>query len=153
MEKSVEEYVRNQLYVVRSYPQDRVVFLDAYPDDARMRTPLTVNSIAIGWAADDGGRQAELGSSLKRRLFTFDYYIFALSRVWGRNLASVIRSSVEADGNIDLLDPATGAVIDSVAVDYASAQQVTKPNPRPWEQNAWAVRVRVEDYYSSAMGG
>lgn len=154
IERSVEGYLRNQLYTVRSYPQDRVVMLDAYPDDQRMTKPLDKNYVAIGWSADDGGRQAELGSALKRRLYTFDFYVFGTSRVWGKNLASVIRFSLESDQSIDLIDPTDGAtVIGHVDVEFVSAQQAVVRNPRPWEENCWITRLRVEDFYSSAGGG
>lgn len=156
IERSVDAYLRAQLFGVRNYPQDKVVILDAFPTSTRMNQPLDRNYIAIGWSTDDGGVQAELGTSLKRHRFTFDFYVFGLSRVWGRNLASVIRYSLESDQSINLLDPAdpTGeTVLGNVIVDYVSAQQATVPDPRPWQENAWIVRLRVEDYYSSAAGG
>jgi hypothetical protein len=154
IERSIESYLRNQLYVVRGYPSDRVVMLDAYPDNERMSRPIDKNYIAIGWSADDGGRDAELGSSLRRRLYTFDHYVFAVSRVWGKNLASVIRFCLESEQSIALLDPADGqTVVGHVDVDFVSAQQAIAANPRPFEENCWITRLRVEDYFSSAMGG
>lgn len=150
---SAEQYARNQLFNVRNYPQDRVVFLDAYPDNERMTKALDRNYIAIGFQGDDGGKQAELGSSLKRRLHTLDFYVFGISRVWGKNLASVLRYALESDQVIDLIDPATGAVIDKVDVDFVNTTEVVSRTPRPWEENCWVTRLRVEDYYSSASGG
>jgi hypothetical protein len=153
IERSVESYLRHQLFVVHHYPQDKVVILDAYPTNERMLGPLDVNYVAIGWTTDDGGHDAELGSSLKRRLYTFDHYIFGISRVWGKNLASVIRFSLEADEVINLLDPADGTtVIGHVDVNFVSMQQAVTPNPRPWQENCWITRLRVEDYWSSATG-
>lgn len=140
--------------MIRGYPTDKVVMLDSYPSTERMLKPLNANYIAIGWTTDDGGHDAELGSSLRRRLYTFDFYVFGVSRVWGKNLASVIRFSLEADQVIDLLDPSDGqTVIDHVDVDFVSMQQAVTPNPRPWQEFSWITRLRVEDYYSSAMGG
>jgi hypothetical protein len=151
---SIESYLRNQLYVVRGYPPDRVVMLDAFPDSQRMSRPLDANYIAVGWSADDGGRDAELGSSLRRRLYTFDFYTFAVSRVWGRNLASVVRFCLEADQSIDLLDPGDGQTVTGhVDVEFVSVQQAVAANPRPYEENCWITRLRVVDYYSSAVGG
>lgn len=153
IEKSVELYLRHQLYAVRGYPTDKVVILDAYPTGERMMQPLDANYIAIGWSNDDGGRQAELGSSLKRRLYTTDFYVFGVSRVWGKNIASVVRFSLEADGVIGLVSPVDGSNLGWVDVDSVAAQQVIARNPRPWEENAWVTRLRVEDYYNSAGGG
>jgi hypothetical protein len=154
IERSIESYLRNQLFTVRGYPVDRVVMLDAYPDSERMSRPIDKNYIAIGWSADDGGRDAELGSSLRRRLYTFDFYVFGVSRVWGKNLASVIRFCLESDQSIELLDPSDGqTVIGHVDVDFVSAQQAVTNNPRPFEENCWITRLRVEDYYDSSLGG
>lgn len=154
IEQSVERYLRHQLFTVRGYPTDKVQILDAYPSEDRMTQPLDRNYIAIGWSADDGGRQAELGSNLKRRLYTFDFHVFGISRVWGKNLASVVRYSLESDGTINLIDPSDGStVLGYVDVDFVSSQQAIVPNPRPWQENAWVTRLRVEDYYASELGG
>jgi hypothetical protein len=154
IERSVESFVRNQLFTIRGYPEDRVVFLDAYPTQQRMTQPLDRNYVAIGYTADDGGKQAELGSPLRTRKYTIDFYVFGISRVWGKNLAEVIRFSLESEGNINLLDPRDGTtIIDSVIVDFVSAQQAITRTPRPWEENAWITRLRIEDIYSSASGG
>lgn len=157
IEASVIAYLRTQLFDVRGYPQDdtrrSVRILESYPDNERMLKPLDRNYIAVGWSADDGGRQAELGSSLKERKFTFDFYTFAISRVWGKNLASVIRYSLESDQVIDIIDPPTGNVIGHVDVDFVASQQSVTSTPRPWEENAWVTRLRVIDYYSSSSGG
>jgi hypothetical protein len=137
IERSTELFIRNQLFNVRGYPQGGrrgITFLDTYPDNKRMERALDSNYVAIGWSTDDGGKQAELGSSLKRRLYTFDFYVFGISRVWGKNLASVIRFSAESDQVIPLVDPADPTkVIGHVDVDYCSAQQRVSATPRPWE--------------------
>lgn len=153
IQRSVESYLRAQLFDARSYPTDKVILLDAYPDNQRMLRPIDLNYIAIGWLADDGGRYAELGSPAKVRKFTFDFYIFGTSRVWAHNLASVLRYSLETDGIIPLLDPATQEPFDYVDVDFASSQQVLTNNPRPWQENHWITRLRVIDNYYSAAGG
>lgn len=154
IERSIDAYLREQLFGARGYPVDKVEILDAYPTNERMSRPLDKNYVAIGWSTDDGGRQAELGSSLKRRLYTFDFYVFGTSRVWAKNLASVIRFALEADENIPVLDPRDGTTaIDSVAVEFVSTQQVVVRTPRAYEENVWVTRLRVEDYYSSSGGG
>jgi hypothetical protein len=154
IERSVEAYLRNQLYAVRGYPPEKVVMLDAYPTTSMMNKPLDQNYIAIGWTTDDGGRDAELGSSLRRRLYTIDFYTFGISRVWGKNLASVIRYCLESDDVIDLIDPSDGVtILGHVDVDFVSSQQAVASNPRPWQENCYITRLRVEDYFSSAGGG
>jgi hypothetical protein len=150
---STELYARNQLFVVRNYPTAKVEFLDSYPSPDRMTKALTKNYIAVGYQTDDGGKQAELGSSLKVRKYTIDFYVFGITRVWAKNLASVLRFSLEADQVIDLIDPNDGTtVLGHVDVDFVSAQEAVTRTPRPWEENAWITRLRVIDYYSSADG-
>lgn len=156
IEKSIETFVKAQLFGVRNYPQAGrrgIVFLDAYPDDKRMSKPLDANYVAIAWSSDDGGRQAELGSAAKVRKYVFDFHVFGISRVFGKNIASVLRFAAEAEGNINLIDPVTGAVIDSVIVDFASVQPVISSTPRPWEHDVWVMRLRIEDWYDSSGGG
>ena len=99
IERSIDVYLRRQLFAARGYPQDKVEILDAYPTNDRMSAPLDKNYIAIGWSTDDGGRQAELGTSFKRRIYTFDFYVFGTNRVWGKNLT--IRHSDIAYGGWD----------------------------------------------------
>lgn len=154
IQRSVELYLKDQLYVVRGYPTKDVVILDAYPGVERREKPLDANYIAIGWSSDNGGKQAELGSSARARLFTIDFHIFGISQIWGKNIASVVRYSLEADGIINLISPIDSSVLGYVDVDFVSAQPVTPSNPRPWEEHAWITRLRVEDsYYTSAQGG
>jgi hypothetical protein len=159
IEHSVEVFLRDQLFNVRHYPQAGrrgVEFMDAYPTNERMDKPLDQNYVAVGWSADDGGAQAELGSPFKRRRYTFDFFVFGISRVWGKNLASVIRYSLESEESINLLDPSdptNATVLGHVDVDFVSTQQKIANTARPWEENCWITRLRVEDYYSSAMGG
>ena len=51
-------------------------------------------------------------------------------------------------------DPRDGStIIDHVDVDYVSSQQAVSRTPRPWEENCWITRLRVEDYYDSSAGG
>lgn len=150
--RSVEAFAKDQLFGVRTYPQEQVVFLDAYPSPERMSRPLDRNYIAVEAGPDDGGRQAELGSALKRRLYTFDFYVFGKSRVWGKNLASVLRFSLEGEQVINLLDSDGTTTIGHVDVDFVSAQPAITRTPRPWEEHAWITRLRVEDFWSSAGG-
>lgn len=156
IESSIETFVKHELFVVRGYPQNGrrgLVFLDAYPDDQRMSKPLDSNYIAVAWSTDDGGRSAELGSPLRVRRYTFDFHTFGISRVFGKNIASVIRFAAESNGVINLIDPVSGVTLDAVDVDFASVQPVITSTPRPWEHNVWVTRLRVEDWYDSSGGG
>ena len=149
--------MRNQLFTVRGYPNSQnrggVVILDAFPDDERMSKPLDANYISIGYQSDDGGKLAELGSPARVRDFIFDFYVFGVSRVWGKNLASVIRYSLESDMAINLYDPTSGEMLDYVDVENVSAQQLLVNDPRPWQDNCWVCRLRVHDNYYSSAGG
>lgn len=153
IDRSVMNFVRDQLTALGYFLPDqktgqpRVQILDAYPSDDRMTQPLDRNYIAVSYTADDGGRPAELGTQLTRRLHTSDFAVFGVSRIWGRNLAQLIKASVEIQAQIPLVLDQPGNQ-NYVTVEYASAQEMPVNSPRPWQINMWATRIRVEDYYN-----
>lgn len=153
VEQSVTDYLRNQLFNVRDYSAADVEILQAF-DRARfeLMTKLDKNYIAIGFSFDDGARQAELGSDLKRRIYTIEFSTFGMTALWGRNLGNIIASSLEFDGCIPLKDVGgTGDVIDTLLVDNVRASRVPLANPRPWQDHIWATRVVVTDEYFASQ--
>lgn len=154
VEQSVTDYLRNQLFNVRDYTADKVEILQAFERGRFDKmTALDKNYIAIGFSFDDGGRQAELGSDLRRRTYTIEFTTFGMSALWGRNLGNIIASALEFDGTIPLKDVGgTGEVIDVLLVDNVRAQRVPVGNPRPWNEHLWATRlVVVDEYFASQV--
>lgn len=153
VEQSVTDYLRNQLFNVRDYTADKVEILQAFEQTRFDQMDRMEKSyIAIGFSFDDGGRQAELGSDLKRRVYTIEFATFGANATWGRNLANIIVSALEFDGTIPLKDVGgTGDVIDTLLVDNVRAQRVPVSKPRPWQEHLWATRVVVTDEYFASL--
>lgn len=151
--QSVEDYLRHQLFTVRGYPESQVAIKDSFVGEP-IETPLTKNWVAAGYNFDDGGRQAEMGSTLVRRIYTIEFFSFGLTATWGENLASAIRSSLENDLAIPIVDiadsarPATGEVLEVMSV--AANREIIK-DPAEWEKHVWVVRLKVIDYYDSRL--
>lgn len=152
VEQSVQEYVKNKLFNERSYDQNLVEVLDAFPYD-RFNGPLDKNYVAMGFNFDDDGRQAELGSDLKTRLYTLEFFVFGMTQVWGRNLANVIKFAADNEGVIPLLDlnDIDKPQIDSLVVDGTRAERQPIQNPAPHERHVWITFVIVEDTYRAAL--
>lgn len=154
IEQSVQDYVRGMLFTRFNYPTDEVELLDAFPIK-RFERALDKTYVALGYNFDDGGRQGEMGSDLKRRIYTVELWIFGASPVWGRNVANAVKAALEQEDTIPLKDIADPAqpVIDNMMIPPGGlrVQHVPMRDPRPWEENVWLCRVNLEDFYFAAL--
>lgn len=158
VEQSVQTYVRRQLFDVRQLPEDQIEFLESFDDNMfdGEETPRR-NLIASGYDFDDDGKQAELGSSLIRRQYTFEFFVIGISSQWAKNLAQAVKFAVEQDGLIPLLDITDTASapdwpeIDRMPLVGVSANRVIVQDPAPWQRHIWITRVRVEDEYDARL--
>lgn len=146
--QSVQDYLREQLFDVRGYPEDKIELMDAFQGEA-IETPMRKNYIATGYNFDDGGSQAELGSSLTDRLYTIEFFVFGMTSTWGRNLANAVKFSLENDKLIPLLDISQPwkPQIDVLPLVSVSAERQIVRDPSEWERNIWTVHLRVTDTY------
>lgn len=151
--QSVEDYLREQLFNVRGYPEDQVEIKDSFTGEPK-DTPLTKNWVAAGFNFDDGGRQAELGSTLVKRMYTIEFFVFGLNATWGENLSNGIKYSLENDLAIPIVDiavegrPQTSEVLEVLSV---AAQREPINDPPAWQRFTWTVRLKVEDYYDARL--
>lgn len=148
--QSVQTFAQAQIFDVRNYPRDQVEFRESFPYGL---AALDKNLVAIGFNFDDSGEQAEMGSSLKKRLYTIEFFVFGKTNVYARNLANVLKFALEGDGLIPLLDIAqTPPVqIDALLVEGVSAERQIVQDPEPWQEFVWTTHLRVEDYYYSTL--
>lgn len=148
VEQSVQDFIRRQLFDVRGYPEDQIELLDAFPYNT-FRDELDKNYLALGFNFDDDGRQAELGSDLKTRSYTMEFFVFGISNVWGRNLANAIKFAADIDGVIPLHDYGDLAKpeIDRLVVEGSRSERQAIPDPEPWQRHVWVTYVVVEDTY------
>lgn len=148
IEQSVEDYLRNQLFSVQGYPDSQVELLDSWQGED-LPTPLSKNFVAMGFNFDDGGKQAEAGSTLTVRVNTVEFFIIAKNATWGRNLSAAIKNGLEHDRIIPLKDIGKPGqpVIDAMPLLSVSRERQPIPNPEPWQKFIWTVHVKVEDTY------
>lgn len=152
--QSVQDYLRTRLDARGYKENDQFKLLDAYTG-GEIETPLNFNYIASGFNFDDGGRQAEMGSSLISRVYTIEFFIFGRTATWGRNLANAIKFSLEFDGIIPLLDitkarphPELGDVL---VLESVSAERQIIPDPPDYQRYVWTVHLKVEDVYDARL--
>lgn len=155
VEQSVTDLLRGALFTERQYPADQVQLLDAFqPSKFEPLSTLDKNYVSIGFNFDDGGTQGELGSSLRRRMYTIEVWVVAVTPVAGRNLANAVRDSLEESGIVPLKDlTQPGApVFDALIVERVRADRQPVPDPRPWQENVWVVAVELYDEYYARSG-
>lgn len=156
VEQSVKEFIREQLFKVRGISEDKVEIIDNPPErkaDA-IETPLKKNYAALGFHFDEGGRQAELGSDLKRRVYVIEFIVFGMTSTWASNLANTIRDSAEVqNGRIPLLDfGAAGHPPFDFLTDVAAiARREPVNDPHPWEEYVWITTIQVTDEYFASL--
>lgn len=153
IEQSTQEFVKNALFIERGYPSAKIEVMDAFPKD-RFEGPLTKNYIAAGYGFDDQGQNIEMGSDVTRRVYTVEWFVFAMTSTWGRNLAHAIKFALEVDASIPLLnitEPEPWPTIDRLVVLGVNSEEVPVADPTPAEENMWRTVVRLEDIYVPAL--
>lgn len=150
VEQSVQDYVRNAIFVERAYPATQVEMIDGYPYGA---TTLTKNLIAAGFNFDDEGEQAEMGSDLKRRLYTIQFIVFGKTNTYARNLANVIKFAIDREGFMPLKDISQPGApeVDVLTVVGVSAERQIVADPEPFEQYIWTTTAQFEDVYYASL--
>jgi hypothetical protein len=150
VEQSVQEYLKEKLFNVQKYPESQVSILDAFTAE-EFDGDLDKNYIAVGFNFDDGGTEAEVGSTLTRKLVTIEFFILGKTSTWGRNLKNALVSSFEQDKVVPLLnigDP-TKPVIDRLPVLSVAGTREPIADPAPWQRFIWTVLLRLEDEYQA----
>lgn len=157
IKKNAVHYLRDRLFNVRSYsPED--LEIDESFDYTRWgaagapgAVELTKNVVSLGFSFDDGGTQAECGSTLIQRIVTLEVFVFGLTDDWGDTISGAIQQQFLADQGLTLLDLGSSddpAVIDFLQIpDRGSVrvERVPVRDPRPWEENLYRVVAKIED--------
>ena len=152
--QSVVNYTRTALFARRGYPVDELDLLDAFPhEQIQQGSAIEKTAIAVGFNFDDHGRALELGSSLKQRIYTIEFFVFGVDAVWGENVAHAVKFEVDRDGSVPLLDIAVAGSpqIDTLEVVSATAERQAVARPRPWERHVWVTTIKVADEYYAAL--
>lgn len=150
--QSVFDYVKTQIFTVRGYPSTQVEIREGFLYDLN-EGALDKNIVTAGFDFDDDGTQAEMGSDLKRRVYTIEFWVFGLTDTYARNLANAIKFALDSEGTIPLMDVAQipPVEIDRLVVDGVNADRQIIPEPEPWQRFVWTTTVRVEDIYFASL--
>lgn len=123
---------------------------EAFPTPEERTKELAMNTLAFGFNIDDGGRPAELGSTLTEYTHTIMAWTFALDPRFGRRVAHSIKHIMRGgDGTLPLLDfnQEGDPAIDNLLVLKAQVQHQVNNSPRPWDQYVWTTALNVQDVY------
>lgn len=152
VETSVQAYAKVKLED-SGWTSDRVDFLEAFPDPEDPDTPdpdtRLRSYVAFGFNFDDQGQPAELGSNLRRRIYTLEFFVFGRNELEAKSIANEMKFILDVEERVPLLDVGEPdmPVIDQLLVKGASAQKVLVGEPHPWERHVWLCTARVEDEY------
>lgn len=156
VEQSVSDFIKDGLTTLNYYP-NVVDVRDSFPGVDERSKELNKTTIAVGFNFDDGGRNIELGSDLKLRVYTIEFWTFGINTAQGRNIANVIRALIEqGDYLIPLkaIELPDRPVFDQLIVQDERGVAVTRQiarDPRVWDRFVFTTTVKVEDtYYPSA---
>jgi hypothetical protein len=152
VQKSVETYCRAAVYEpTRGFAPGFVEFVESFNG---MAGQLATNMVAVGFNFDQEPQQAELGSLMRLRQVSIEFFVFGKTNTEARNIANVVKEAAERDLYIPLLDftqestPATGEVLEVIG---ARTERQVIPKPDPWEEFVYATTVHVEDTYDAAL--
>jgi len=150
--QSVYDFVKAGV-VARGYDAGKVEFRESFPYTVE-EEQLSRSLVCVGFSFDNGGTPGELGSNLRLREYTIELFIFGKDQGWGRNLASAVKFTLDADGRIPVLNYADLAkpVIDYLVVESVASERQVIPDPEPYQENVWVVTAKVTDeYYADAV--
>jgi hypothetical protein len=86
-----------------------------------------------------------------------EFFVFGTTATWAQNVARTLQGILMGDnGTIPLLDYETAGKpeIDRLVIGDdpgPRAQREIVPDPEPWQEWVWTVRVRVQDTYDAAL--
>jgi hypothetical protein len=126
--------------------------IDSYPYGLQK---LDTNLVAAGFDFDDGGRQFEIGSNLKERKYTFEFFVFGTSLTWAKSLANAVKFSIEEDQAVPLYDitvtPDPTLTGEWLELDAVHSRREPIPEPEPWQEFVWTVTCSLTDWYTPAL--
>jgi hypothetical protein len=123
---------------------------EAFPTPEERSKELTITTLAFGFNIDDGGKPAELGSTLTEYTHTIMCWTFGLEPRFARRVAHSIKHILRGgDGTLPLLDfnQVGDPAIDNLEVLKAQVQHQMNASPRPWDQYVWTTSINVRDVY------
>jgi hypothetical protein len=150
VEQSVQDYATLKLRAA-GWSEKKLEMLDEFPYE-KFEGKLDHSYVAFGFNFDDEGAAAEMGSDLKKRIYTLEFFVFGRSPLEAKAIANQIKFALDADEIVPLKDigEIDAPVIDALVVVGCKAEKMVVPDPAPYQESVWLTTCRVEDvYYSS----
>jgi hypothetical protein len=149
VESSVFAFIKAGLEA-RGFPDGQIEYLEAF-QTTLFEGEVTKSYVAAGFHMNDGGMLFELGSTLRKKVYTFEYWIIGLNYAQGKNLAHAVSEIVEGALIIPLLDftqPGHPVIAALESAEHpAKVERSVVGNPMPWQQHLYCAHVPVLDYY------
>lgn len=151
VEWSVFNYIKTGLAALGVPSPSMVDYIESFNTNL-FEKEIDKSYIAAGFHMNDGGHLFELGSNLRRKIYTFEYWIIGLNATQGRNLAHLVSQIVESNLIIPIQDitktapyPTLGAL--EAAEEPSKVERQVVGNPEPWQEHLYCAHVRVMDEY------
>lgn len=149
VEQSVQTFIEAAL-TARGFPMPSIEMKDAFEQRDFDDAALDHEYVALGYNFDGGGSPVEIGSNRRLYSHTIEVFIVATTAPRGKALAYAIRDALEEAGRVSLVDVETGAEVDVLLIDPVSVERQAIPDPDPWEEFVWLLRVPVLDEFDPA---
>lgn len=153
MEYSVLQRIREGLpdygFTLSGEGQD-IDLREAFPTPQERGKELEMTTVAFGFSIDDGGKPAELGSSLTEYTHTVMVWTFGTAPAFARRCAHSIKHIMRGgDGTLPLLDfnQDGNPAIDNLLVLKAQVAHQVNNSSRPWDQYVFTTAINVQDIY------
>ena len=129
-------------------PAPNLVVRETFPTPEERNGELEVCTLAFGFAVDDGGEPAEMGSTLTTYVHTLTCWVFGIEPRFARKVADSIKHIARvANDTIPLLDfdQDGDPQIDTMNVLKVQTQHQGNNSPRPWDLYVWTSAINVRD--------
>lgn len=148
VEQSVQGFIEDAL-TSRGFPMAQIEMKDAFEQRDFGDEPIDREYVALGFNFDGGGVPVEIGSNRRLYRHTIEVFVIATTAARGANLAYTIRDALEEAARVPLRDVAQSGspVVDVLLIDPVSVERQPIPDPDPWQEFVWLLRIPTLDEY------
>lgn len=146
VEQSVQDFIGAALNA-RGFPMPQIEMKDAFEQRDFVDGTVDKEYVALGYNFDGGGNPVEVGSNRRLYAHTIEVFVVATTAQRGKALAYTIRDALEETVRLPLVDVESHQQVDVVLIDPVSVERQAIPDPEPWEEFVWLLRVPVLDEY------
>lgn len=149
VEQSVQDFIAAAL-TARGYPMPEIEMKDAFEQRDFEDGTVDHEYVSLGYNFDPGGSPVEVGTNRRLYAHTIEVFVVATTAPRGKSLAYAIRDALEEAGRVPLVDVESKQQVDVLLIDPVSVERQAIPDPSPWEEFVWLLRVPVLDEFDPA---